>query len=267
MSPFQHELPVRRRCRTKRLDPSKKAVITHTNPFEVLSEWGHQSPLEAVDIVVGGPPCPAFARVGRAKLREIQRHPEAFRHDPRAKLYVPYLHTLLNAANYGVPQMRERFFSIAIHEAARRKPSFPNPTHDVELPSGYKGSRQVALKSIQTDSLFSRYVPTSRPGPRLIPAVTAEQALRDLPLITKHLEGNDRRGARRFVTACTYRKDIEPSDYAQNMRQWPGFSSNGRILDHVTRCLSERRKSVGPTVDQSDSHRARVRTGRHRSGD
>src|SRR6185436_16736677 len=119
-------------------------------------------------------------------------------------------YTLLNAANYGVPQMRERFFLIAIHEAVRRKPSFPNPTHNVELPSGYEGSRQVALKSIQTDSLFSRYVPTSRPQPRLIPAVTAEEALRDLPLITKHLEGNDRRGARRFVTACTYRKDIEP---------------------------------------------------------
>ncbi|HYF48521.1 MAG TPA: DNA cytosine methyltransferase [Planctomycetota bacterium] len=103
-----------------------------------------------VDIIVGGPPCPAFTRVGRAKLREIQQHPEAFLHDPRAKLYLEYLrfvrelkpvallmenvpdvlnygdevvaedicdtleelgyvcaYTLLNAASYGVPQMRD----------------------------------------------------------------------------------------------------------------------------------------------------------------
>ena len=46
---------------------------------------------ETFDVVIGGPPCQAFARVGRSKLREIEAHPEAFRHDPRATLYTPYL--------------------------------------------------------------------------------------------------------------------------------------------------------------------------------
>ena len=107
-------------------------------------------------MIVGGPPCQAFARVGRPKLREIDAHPQAFRHDPRARLYQEYLryveafqplavlmenvpdvlnhggqniaeeicevleekgyvcgYTLLNAAFYGVPQMRERMFLIA----------------------------------------------------------------------------------------------------------------------------------------------------------
>lgn len=41
---------------------------------------------------VGGPPCQAYTRVGRAKLREIAEHPQAFRVDPRADLYLRYLH-------------------------------------------------------------------------------------------------------------------------------------------------------------------------------
>ena len=42
-------------------------------------------------MIVGGPPCQAFARVGRPKLREIDEHTEAFIHDPRALLYIEYL--------------------------------------------------------------------------------------------------------------------------------------------------------------------------------
>ena len=41
--------------------------------------------------MVGGPPCQAFARVGRSKLREIHDHPEAFLHDPRARLFLEWL--------------------------------------------------------------------------------------------------------------------------------------------------------------------------------
>src|SRR5262249_47495560 len=39
-----------------------------------------------------GPPCQAYARIGRAKLREIAAHPRAFKIDPRANLYLRYLH-------------------------------------------------------------------------------------------------------------------------------------------------------------------------------
>ena len=47
--------------------------------------------LEAIDVLVGGPPCQAYARVGRAKLREIADHPSAFKVDPRGNLYLRYL--------------------------------------------------------------------------------------------------------------------------------------------------------------------------------
>src|SRR5689334_11151992 len=47
--------------------------ITELSPGNLLgvdrSELGH-----AVDAVMGGPPCPSFTRVGRAKLREVMAH-------------------------------------------------------------------------------------------------------------------------------------------------------------------------------------------------
>ena len=49
------------------------------------------SPDNLVDIIVGGPPCQAFARIGRAKLRQIAEHPEAYLNDDRASLYTHFL--------------------------------------------------------------------------------------------------------------------------------------------------------------------------------
>jgi DNA (cytosine-5)-methyltransferase 1 len=56
-------------------------------PASVCMRLGLGAPAEAVDVVVGGPPCQAFARIGRAKLRAIAGDPEAFLNDPRAGLH------------------------------------------------------------------------------------------------------------------------------------------------------------------------------------
>ena len=65
--------------------------ITVTHPENLVEELDLGPVATAVDVLVGGPPCQAFARVGRSKLREIDEHPEAFKHDPRARLYQEYL--------------------------------------------------------------------------------------------------------------------------------------------------------------------------------
>lgn len=274
--------------------------ITHISPVELMAEFGYKDQKGVVDILVGGPPCPSFTRVGRAKLREVQEHPDAFRLDPRSRLYLPYLqyatelapvailmenvpdflnwgghnlaeeicevleelgyiceYTLLNAANYGVPQMRERMFLMAIHEQAGKRPAFPSPTRLVKFPPGYEGSRDVALKSLRALTLFrvqSRYVPSPQP-PKGVPApVTVEQAIGDLPPITAHLEGKDRRGARRFDEPIKY-KDINPlSDYMRDVREWPGFESDGLIWDHVTRCLSNRDYRLFKKMEPGDQY-------------
>ena len=67
--------------------------ITRTEPKELLrSQYSDHDPESLIDILVGGPPCQAFARVGRAKLREVAAHPRAFALDDRGDLYLRYLH-------------------------------------------------------------------------------------------------------------------------------------------------------------------------------
>lgn len=261
--------------------------ITETEPYELEEAHGRGhsgSGLHSfVDVIIGGPPCQAFARVGRAKLREVEEHPEAFRQDPRSNLYLRYIHyvrelhplailmenvpdvlnfaghnifeeicevlsemgyncayTLLNAAHYGVPQMRQRAFLIAYAAEVGAEPSFPAPTHWIELPKGYEGSRRVALRPLQAN-LFSQkpvfYEPAPQPTADLPRAVTAEEALRDLPAIRDHLRGGLRRGARRFVNLIPYPADIELSPYGKLMREWPDYENCEGVRDHVIRSL------------------------------
>ncbi len=266
---------------------AKARDITRAQPARVLLELGHTAPHDAVDIVIGGPPCPTFTRVGRAKLRHVHQNANAFLRDRRARLYVQYLrfveelrpvavvmenvpdflnwggrnlaevvcdaldaigyrceYTLLNAASYGVPQMRERFVLVGVHRLAGVDPAFPRPRRRVDFPPGYKGSRDVALKMVrQPLDLFAplpRIVETPPPTPDATGPVSVRQAIHDLPPITGHLDGTLRRGARRFDKAVGYRPGVRPSSYARQMREWPRFETDGRIFDHVTRSLSER---------------------------
>ena len=72
---------------------SKPRDITRLEPAELLTELGSKgNPAGAVDVLLGGPPCQAYARVGRAKLREVANHPTAFLEDARGKLFERYLH-------------------------------------------------------------------------------------------------------------------------------------------------------------------------------
>lgn len=238
----------------------------------------------AVDVIVGGPPCQAYARIGRSKLREIHEHSEAFRLDPRARLYLRYLdyvaafqplalvmenvpdvlnqaghnvaeevcetlesmgyqasYTLLNAAYYGVPQMRERMFLLAYrHELDIRSIRFPAPTHWLCLPPGYASSRSVALRSVDLLAFEHRYQPPPPAARTLAPAVTARQALEDLPPIQAHLEKRPSRGAHRFETPVGYPAPARKGTYGWRMRNWPGYPApvegvRGHVVRHLPR--------------------------------
>src|SRR5262249_58161718 len=67
-------------------------AVRAVEPEELVEEFRLGKATEAFDIIIGGPPCQAYARVGRAKLREVAEHPHAFKIDPRANLYLRYLH-------------------------------------------------------------------------------------------------------------------------------------------------------------------------------
>ncbi|MCK0166222.1 DNA cytosine methyltransferase [Jannaschia sp. S6380] len=260
--------------------------ITQVKPSQLASRLGLGRVTDAVDVIIGGPPCQAFARVGRSKLREIDDDPEAFRHDPRAKLFAPYLdyvrafrplallmenvpdamnfggknipqevceilinqgyicaYTLLNAAFYGVPQMRERMFLIAFRREIANEIAFPAPVSWIDLPAGYTGSRNVALKLItakrRTDEVCNYVDPPEADG--LLPsAVTAHDAIGDLPEI-RALDllgcGVLKRGARRLDELLAYDPGRPVSAYVREMKEWSGFEAGAGISDHVIRYL------------------------------
>ena len=259
---------------------SRPRDITVLEPEALVQELELGSVEDAFDVVVGGPPCQAYARVGRAKLRDVAEHPEAFKVDPRGNLYLRYLHyvrrtqpvavlvenvpdalnygdhnvmgeiaevlsdlgyearySLINSAFHGVPQMRDRVFLIGLHRSLGAKVSFPNASRHLKLPSGYAGTRAVALKNVDSSGAGAFEEAdlghAGLPGP-----VTASEALADLAPITLHLEGKLKRGARRFDQPLPYPFTNHVSPYAVDMRQWPGFEAPVEGLsDHVIRYL------------------------------
>ena len=257
--------------------------ITQVTPKLIKQKWNIKGQIgDCIDVIIGGPPCQAFSIVGRAKLREILAHPEAYRVDKRSELYLNFLkyverfqpivvlmenvpeifrfgkrnvpeeaakileemgynvkYTLLNSVFYGVPQLRDRMFLIAYTEELGISPEFPNPTHHYKLPKGYYNLRNDISKKHGLNGLFpSKYFvkpPDNRDKGE--PAITAGEAIRDLPPITLHLEGKLKRGARRFHALSAYPQGITLSKYAEIMRNWRGFENTEGVYDHVIRYL------------------------------
>lgn len=242
---------------------------------------------EQIDVLVGGPPCQAFARVGRAKLREQARRrdevtaDQAFLVDGRVSLWERYVafiratkpvallmenvpdilnhggnnvaelvsksladegydvsYTLLNAAWYGVPQMRERMILVGFHRETGIRPRFPVPTHYVDLPSGYIGSKNAARRVLKDEgSEHHRWI--DDPVRSACAATSASEALADLP----HLYAQDmlrmgqiRRGAKDPSEPVTYTSNTPTTAYSRLMRDWSGFSTKA-TTGHVFRYL------------------------------
>lgn len=253
--------------------------IIKTQAFDLLRELGLEGTLDAIDLIVGGPPCQAYARVGRAKLAEVADKHEAYLDDGRGRLWEEYLrfvedlqpvallmenvpdilrygrrnvaddiarqldalgyecrYTLLNAANFGVPQMRERWYLIGIHKSVDAEPRFPAPTHYFDVPPGYRGTR-AAARALQQTKLFKSgfLVDLYDAEPALKNAVTCEEALGDLPSISEAVKHTGK-GARDLGARLSHGTPPQ-TDYQRLMRNWPGFASDVDVTAHVIRYL------------------------------
>ncbi len=143
-------------------------------------------------------------------------------------------YTLINTAFHGVPQMRDRVYLIAYRKELKAKIQFPKPTHHVVLPKGYDHTRAVALRYV--DLLSAGYLPSVTPKDTLPKAITAREAISDLPKV----RGTSvKSGAKRFSqsTRMRYRKIKTISAYAEVVRTWPAFESDGGVIDHAIRYL------------------------------
>lgn len=248
--------------------------MTTVEPADICAELGLGDIDDAIDVLIGGPPCQAYARIGRAKLRQVAQHADAFENDPRRNLYLRYLeyvkalkplailmenvpdilnqrgrniieemietldglgydarYSLINTSFHGVPQMRDRVFLIAYRKEMGVSIRFPTATHHMQLPSGYAGTRAVALKHVDQKG-GGKYIPADLGDSSLPFPVTAEQAIGDLPFV----RGDSvTRGARRFDQLLPYRSDVDVTPYQRLMRNWPGFEAGDGLLDHVIR--------------------------------
>ncbi|WP_330948809.1 DNA cytosine methyltransferase [Virgibacillus sp. MG-45] len=171
-------------------------------------------------ITIGGPPCQAYSRIGRSKLKSLGEHRFGL-NDKRAFLYKEFVRmavnadseaivmenvpesvnflgmnipqivcdileengynavwTILNAADFGVPQTRERAFVIAHKKRYGEIRYMPEPTHKnspsiVRNPNifhKYNGMRNFRAPKLPSDDTLEEWV-------------TVGEALSDLPAL------------------------------------------------------------------------------------
>ncbi len=250
--------------------------MTRVEPDELASELRLGSVDDAIDVLVGGPPCQAYARVGRAKLREVADHPEAYKVDPRGNLFLRYLayveafrplallmENVPDIMHYGGHNVVEEMVDAldALGYVARYSlintvfHGVPQMRDRVFL-IAYR--RELHAKVRFPKATNHMVLPPGYAGTRAVAlryvdllggAGYAQPDLGDETLpgpVTAEeaigdmlpIEGTSvKRGARRFTELAGYRENHQMSAYQEAMRQWPGFESEGGVRDHLIRYL------------------------------
>ncbi len=142
------------------------------------------------------------------------------------------IYGLLNSVHFGVPQLRSRFFLMAIDRSLGLQPSFPKPTHAYELPAGYHIPKDI----LRAHSHATRHlVQPEEQVNGLDEAVSTYAALSDLPYITEHFRDPAAMQKRRVTDALPYRKSKGLTSYQHKMRNWPSFATKARVTGNKVR--------------------------------
>lgn len=263
--------PLAARTHARNFHPGEPGVardITRLEPDELG--------FDAIDVLVGGPPCQAYARVGRAKLREIADHPSAFRIDPRGNLYLRYLawvkalrplallvENVPDILHYGhhnvVEEMvdaldglgydaRYSLINSAFHGCPQMRDRVFLIAYRRELGAAVRFPRATRFLRLPrgyagTRAVALKYVDLFG-GAGYVPADPGDAGLPG-PVTAREAIGDlppiqgaaVRRGTRRFVELSRYAAPEDFSAYAMTMRRWPGFAAGEGVYDHVIRAL------------------------------
>lgn len=266
--PFSLEMD-RWACDTLRYNHPQKSILQHDireyNSLDSIRSVCNFSP----DVVIGGPPCQGFSIAGPAKKDPKDPRNSLFNNfaqwikclDPKAfvmenvkgllarrngdgEMVIDIIQNtfislgyrveiwVLNAAEYGVPQMRERIFLVGHRESLDIGP--PTKTHTLE----FRSDDGAQLHLFNTSSLQ--------------PAVTLWEAIADLPQLH----------AREGVEEQAY-----TSDALNSFQAWARTESdcvfNHVAMDHSQRVV-ERFKHIKwgeSSSDAPEEHGARRRNG------
>ena len=250
--------------------------MTRIEPDQLAEELGLGPVEDAIDVLVGGPPCQAYARVGRAKLREVADHPEAYKIDPRGNLFLRYLtyvraYRPLALLMENVPDIMHYGGHNVVEEMVETLADIGYSARYSLINSAFHGVPQmrdrVFLIAYRRELRAKIQFPRATHHMTLPPgyAGTRSVALRFVDLLggagyiqpdlgdaslpgpvtaadaigdMPPIKGTSvKRGARRFTEPVVYRISGEVTPYQTMMRQWPGFESPGSVRDHVIRYL------------------------------
>lgn len=250
--------------------------MTAVEPDELAEELQLGAVGEAVDVLVGGPPCQAYARVGRAKLREVADHPEAFKVDPRGNLFLRYLAYVkafrpLAILMENVPDILNFGGHNVVEEMVEALGALGYDARYSLMNTAFHGVPQmrdrVFLVAYRRELHVRVRFPAASHHMQLPPGYTGTRAValkfvdllggagysqadlgnEALPFPVTATEAigdlaaikgtSVSRGKRLFSTLSPYRATNEVSSYAASMRQWPGFESPDGVMDHVIRYL------------------------------
>jgi DNA (cytosine-5)-methyltransferase 1 len=266
--------PIAARTHARNFHPD--AVEQHGIARDItLTEPGEPG-FDTADVLVGGPPCQAYARVGRAKLREVADHPSAFKVDPRGNLYLRYL-TWVKALRplallvENVPDILHYGHHNVVEEIVDALDELGYVARYSLINSAFHGCPQMRdrvflvayRKELGVTVEFPRAtrfmrLPRGYAGTRAVALRHVDRsgatgyAAADLgneslpgPVSARQAIGDlapvrgdsVRRGARRFSELSRYAAGADYSDYAAMMRRWPGFEAGEGVYDHVIRAL------------------------------
>lgn len=257
----------------RRLQPDSPPLVLGGKQADMATIDVTSSPCGTVpDIVIGGPPCQGFSRLGRAKLNSLSD--EGAAGDARNELYCRFLEAVRAwrpraLVMENVPGMlsvkgRNVALDVAADMAAcgyrvgytllnavwfgvpqfRERLFFIGVRDDLGvLPSAPAPTHRAHLppgyvRPVPAHTLPLAFIPHFELSVDLrrarLPATTVADAFDDLPPLTQHLEQRVRPPRGDFRQPRPYRH-APHSELAHLLRNWPGLPPRDNIDDHAIR--------------------------------